>query len=116
MVTLSVLTNFISQEGSFKRGERLRVDENRARQLIAQGLAKVVAAPAETQPLAPAETKQEQKKSQASFALPVTPSTPAAASSSAPGPDAPSSASAAGRVSRRRKSTNAITRGSLPLQ
>ena len=120
-VTMIVTANYIGQEGERRKGDRIRVNTERARDLIRIGVARIEAAPSEVQsPAAPAAqqaVEPEEKKShslclQSPSAGPSTPS----ASSSAHGPGAPSSASPAGRASRPRRSRRASARGSLPLQ
>lgn len=61
MIELEVVWTYLGAEGFVRRGSRITVPPERARALIARGLAREVkpAGPSETKPAGPSETKPE---------------------------------------------------------
>lgn len=110
-IQLLCTSNYIGQEGAIKKGDRLAVDEARARYLIEHGLATIVREPG------PAENRMkgshEEKKSSGEAPTGRSIVSP---SSSASGLDAPSSVLPAAPASRSRRSRRAANTASLPLQ
>lgn len=90
-IIIEVTSHFIGQEGHMKAGQRLQVDEKRARYLIERGLAKLhkPAGPSETKPAGPGEVKTGDPAVKKSSGAPTTGPLTAPPSSSAPGPAAP---------------------------
>lgn len=117
LVAMKVTSNYVGAEGHRMKGDLIRVDTERARELIRIGVAAVVTGPAETKPARAQETKgAEESMAKKPSDSPTDGRSTDTALSGESGQGERSSASAGGRASRKRRSTRAITRDSLPLR